>query len=175
MQRGSTVIVFLAFFLLAASVAQARDEVAFSLGPFDLLGESRSLLEVGAGRFDIGDGDSTEAVKVEGRLGRKLSFVGPALGGVANRDGGVFGYVGAYIDIAVGRFTFTPLGGFGLYRRGDSKDLGGPFIFRSSISIVYRLSERFGIGASLGHVSNGKLYSRNPGQDDFMVSLIWRF
>ncbi len=175
MHRCLIFVVLLVGFSMNSAVAHAREEIVYSLGPFDVLGDTRSVLEIGGGRFDVGDGDSTGAAKIEGRLGRKYSFVGPALGAVANRDGGVFGYVGAYVDIAVGRFILTPLGGIGAYHRGNSKDLGGFFIFRSSFSIVYHVTERLGIGATIGHVSNARIYRRNPGQDDFIVSLVVRF
>ncbi len=170
--------ILIALFILAggsAAAAQSEPEVVRSFGAFDVLGDSRNVLEVGVGFFDIADRHSVEAVKIEGRLGRKLSFVGPALGVVANREGGVFGYMGAYVDIAVGRFTLTPLGGIGAYHKGDSKDLGGFFIFRSGLSVAYRLSERLGIGAAWGHVSNARIYNSNPGQDDLFVTLQWRF
>ena len=101
-------LVLLSGLLLSALVTRADaapaepDEVtAFArLGPIVLHGSERDALTTGAGAFDIGASHTSPAANIEYRFGRKLFFIGPSYGLVANTDGGLVGYVNAYIDLS---------------------------------------------------------------------------
>lgn len=97
-------------------------------------------------------------------------FLGPAIGLMANTDGGVFGYGGLYADIAYGNFIVTPLAGFGGYREGDSTDLGGVFQFRLSIGVSYQFENRHRLGLNLAHVSNATIHEINPGEEELYLT-----
>lgn len=163
--------------LSVGSQARGEEEVFGRLGPLGVLGDGDGTLEFGGGIFnyDNGDAGTSAAVKLEYRFGRKLGFVGPALGIVANDDGGVIGYGGLYADLALWRLVLTPLFGVGAYHEGSGKDLGGTLEFRSSLGLFYALPKGGRIGASAAHVSNADLHDENPGENDFFLSYVFTF
>ncbi len=163
-----------ALFLWAASCMPAAAESGgASLGPFEVLGGGTHYLDVGAGYFNVRNhfDKRSPAGRIELRIGKKIAFVGPAAGLVANDDGARYGYTGIYADFAYGNFVLTPLLAIGAYHRGNSVDLGGPFEFRESLELAYRLGGRFRAGISLAHISNANLYRVNPGQQDLLLTL----
>ncbi len=89
--------------------------------PLQVIADEPSYIDLAAGAFDI-QGHRELPMAPEGRgefrFGRKLFYVGPAAGVLANTQGGVFGYAGFYADFAWDRFVLTPLGAIGAYHRG---------------------------------------------------------
>ena len=146
-----------------------------------LVGDGPHRLVVGAGVFDAFDegessasieGDRTAAIQVDVRSGRKLFGLGPAAGVLANHNGGTYAFGGLYADIAVGPYiVITPLVGGGAYFRNNSKDMGGPFAVRTELAIGAVRDDGIWVGFRWGHISNGEIYSQNPSQEDFMITL----
>ena len=155
---------------LAAGTATAEEPagVFAEFGGVALRGQAPHYAEFGAGVFDLADEDSA-AGRIELRGGKKVWFLGPAIGLLANTDGGVFGYGGVYADIAYGSFVLTPLFALGGYARGDGPDLGGVFQFRSSIGVSYEFTSKARLGLSFAHISNAGLYDENPGAEEIYV------
>jgi lipid A 3-O-deacylase len=170
----------LAYSLLAAyialpaattAVAEERPITPFlELGPVVLHGSEADLLMLGLGAFDPFDNGSAPAATLEYRLGRKLFFIGPAVGGMANTDGGLFGYFGLYFDLSAGPFYFTGQLATGAYHEGDSRDLGGVFQFRQSIDLAYRFANGHRLGARVAHISNADIHDRNPGEEEYYLT-----
>lgn len=154
------------------SHAAESDEVYGTLGPINVLGSGPHRLEAGAGIFGFyNDIDKRSFYsRLEFRAGRKAAFVGPAAGLIANSEGGRYGYAGIYADFAYDKLVVTPVLAVGIYRRGNSVDLGGPYQFRESIEFAYPIAGRWRAGISLAHISNAGIYRENPGQIDFSVS-----
>ncbi len=145
-------------------------------GPVEVLGDSADLLSIGLGGFNIDNGRSSPAGRLEWRFGRKLFFVGPALGVLANLDGGVFGYGGLYADVLFfRRLVFTPLLAAGGYHEGGSKDLGGTFQFRSALELAWRRDDGIRVGVQYAHISNANIYDRNPGEEDLFLTFAFPF
>lgn len=167
----------LCLLFFAGSPARGEGRPFARLGAVKVLGDTGDALELGGGvfNFDNGEAGSSAAVKLEYRFGRKLGFVGPALGVVANGDSGLLGYGGLYGDIALGRLVLTPLFGVGAYHDGAGKDLGGTLEFRSSLGLYYLLPNQGRVGVSAAHVSNADLHDKNPGENDFFVSYVFSF
>ena len=144
-----------------------------AIGPLQLAGDEPSYLDLGAGAFNI-QNHSRSSTAGEGRLefryGRKLFYLGPALGLLGNAQGGVFGYAGLYADLTFGRFVLTPLGAIGGYRRGGSEDLGGTFQFRLSANLAYELDDHSRVGVQFAHISNADIHNRNPGDNELLVT-----
>lgn len=161
-------------FLWTASGSPAAEQGAVfgRIGPVEVLGDSRHYIDAGAGVFDFQDKDDkiSAAGRFELRIGKKFHFVGPAIGLLANTDGGVYGYAGIYADFVYGRFVLTPVLSIGGYRQGNSMDLGGVFEFRESLGLAYRIDGRSRIGIEIAHVSNANIYSVNPGENDIMAT-----
>jgi len=161
-------------------VASGRDSVAndLSLGPASILGDEPNYLEIGVGVFDAleeGRGSASGAFLGELRYGRKLFYIGPAIGLMANNDGGVFGYGGFYADARLGHFVVTPLLGLGGYKRGGSKDLGGIFQFRVSLGIAYEMESGMRLGFRAAHISNASIHDHNPGEEEFLLTFALPF
>jgi lipid A 3-O-deacylase len=154
-------------------LGDTRSAEPIRIGGIELLGTGPSYIDLAAGVFDAlgeGAGQAAAAGRIELRWGEKLFFVGPALGLMANTDGGVFGYAGLYADIAYGNFIITPLGGIGAYDRGHGKDLGGTFQFRIGIGLAYEFEDRSRLGLRVDHISNAHLHDRNPGEEEILMS-----
>jgi len=76
----------------------------------------------------------------------------------------VFGYAGFRSDFNVTqKWRLTPGFAVGAYNRRGDIDLGGPVEFRSSLDISRAVSDTMRIGVALFHISNARLYDRNPG------------
>jgi lipid A 3-O-deacylase len=161
--------------LLAPGAAAAQDEVDYlRWGGLSLRGAAPNYLDIGAGVFDFRAPFDASRRSAAGRLevrgGNKLWFLGPAIGLMANTDGGVFGYGGVYADVAFGNLVMTPLAAFGGYRQGDSSDLGGIFQFRLSLGLSYTFANRHRLGVNFAHISNRSIYDRNPGEEELYLT-----
>jgi hypothetical protein len=151
--------------------AEPSDAPFAQLGPVVVEGSEPSLLQLGLGTFDVTSEDAAPAANLEYRLGRKLGFIGPALGLMANGDGGVYGYVGLYADLALGPAHLVPLLAAGAYHEGAGKDLGGVFEFRESVDLAYSFDRGMRLGLRVAHMSNAGINDRNPGVEEIMMVL----
>jgi lipid A 3-O-deacylase len=167
-----------ALFCLLA-VASAPDPVradgpgttAFAhLGPIVVHGNEADNLLLGAGVFDLRRRDRSGAGTIEYRFGRKVFVVGFTLGLMANTDGGLFGYVGAYGDLSYKKIYLTPQLAMGGYHEGDSQDLGGVFQFRESLDIAWRFDNGHRVGIRAAHISNANIHDINPGEEELLLT-----
>lgn len=158
---------------IAPACGEEPRDVFGRLGPIEVLGDSASYADLGIGAFDVfgeGDGRTSGAAQIQLRWGRKLFFVGPAIGLMANTDEGMYGYGGIYADLAYGSVVFTPLLGLGGYAKGESKDLAGVFQFRIETGIAYEFAGGKRIGARIAHISNAGIHDFNPGEEELYLT-----
>jgi lipid A 3-O-deacylase len=158
---------------LAVAHAEERPTTPyFTLGPVVVHGNEADALTLGLGVFDPFKKahDKAPAATLEYRLGRKLLVIGPAIGGMANTDGGLFGYFGLYGDISVGKVYFTPQLALGAYHRGNSRDLGGVFQFRETVEFSYRFDNGQRLGVRVAHISNAHIHDYNPGEEEYYLT-----
>lgn len=168
---NAVMLAALVLFVFRPATASAEDSPrVFAFGGLELLGHAPHYLDVGFGAFDLFKRDpsskTSAAGRVELRSGERLLGVGPALGVLANTDGGLYGYAAAHADLKYGNLVFTPLAGLGAYRQGDSTDLGGVFQFRLAFTVSYQFSNQSRLGLSIAHISNAGLHDGNPGEDE---------
>lgn len=140
-----------------------------NLGPIVIHGNEADNLLLGVGAFDLRD-ETKPAGTIEYRFGRKVFVVGLSLGLVANTNGGLYGYVGAYADLSYGKFYFTPQLAMGGYGEGNSSDLGGVFQFRESIDLAYRFDNGHRLGVRAAHISNADIHPHNPGEEEILLT-----
>ncbi len=129
-------------------------------------------LSVGAGSFNFGHTHPSGGVGLEYRLesrtwrpsaSARFALV-PAFGLVGTSKDAVFVYAGLRTDLDLTqRWRLTPGFAVGAYDRNGDIDLGGPVEFRSSVDISRALGETMRIGLTVYHISNARLYDRNPG------------
>jgi len=163
-----------AVFLWSACLSWAADDgsVYATIGSLELLGSGPHHLDLGFGLANINRPQRLRSAgKIELRAGKKIAFVGPAVGLFITNEGFSYGYAGIYADLRYGRFLLTPLVAAGICHEGDGIDLGGPIEFRESLEIAYRVDERWLVGLSLAHISNGQVYEHNPGQNDILLTI----
>lgn len=140
-------------------------------GGTHLVGDGPHYLNLAVGSFEaFDDRDDALAGQVEFRFGRKLLYLGPLFGVLANADGGAIGYAGIYLDLALGNFILSPQTGVGAYEKGNSKDLGGTFEFISGLGLSYQFADRSRLGFRYEHISNLNLNNINPGADLLLLN-----
>lgn len=154
----------------APVVPEQETTILYEIGGMAIHGNDVDALVMGLGIFDVADNETSAAATLEYRFGCKLSSIGPAIGAMANSDGGMFGYFGIYSDLSFGDVFLTPLLGMGAYREGDSRDLGGVFQFRQSVDVAYRFENSHRLGARVTHVSNAGIYDSNPGEEEVYLT-----
>lgn len=173
MRFSTCIVLSFAFAFFSNAVAHAQSSTSdLSVGPARLLGNEPSYLDLGAGAFDItGHHDDTAAEgRVEFRYGKKLLYIGPAIGVLANTRGGVFGYGGFYADLALGPFVLTPLAAVGGYHQGGGEDLGSIFQFRLSANLSYQFDNQSRVGVQFAHISNAGIRQVNPGDNELLLT-----
>jgi lipid A 3-O-deacylase len=132
--------------------------------------EPRSLA-VGFGMFNFNKSETTLEGGVEYRHPTGVWKLAAAGGLYANAEGAVWGFGGLRRDFRLAdRWWVTPGFGVALYSTGDSKNLGGPVEFRSSLELARELGSRNRIALVIYHLSNAGLYTLNPGSNSLIVT-----
>ena len=151
---------------LALSVApdpvRARDTQAQHAGSFS----------VGVGTFNMGHSHPSDGLGLEYRLesrswkpraSGRMALI-PTFGITGTSKEAFFAYAGFRTDLDVTRrWRLTPGFAVGAYDRKGDIDLGGPIEFRSSLDVSSAIRNGMRVGFTLYHVSNARLYDRNPG------------
>lgn len=153
----------------AARAEPPARSVFAEVGPFTILGSGADALSLGLGAFDLSVDEMSAAGTVEYRFGRKLWFIGPALGLVANTDGGVVGYGGVYMDVAHGPLHFTPVLGIAGVHEGGGRNLGSRFLFRAQGDLTWRFADDSRVGLRFAHISNANTNDPNPGEEELFL------
>lgn len=159
-----SIIVFLAlsFVLTEASAAENNDN-----SPVHLL-----VLSAG----NIGIMDDLEEPSIAGIDYRMLPFskwyLIPAIGFVYKDGGAKYAYIGISYDYWLSdNWVLVPSYGVGLYHKDKEVDLGGELEFRTGLEISHRFDNDYRLGLTIFHLSNGKIYGRNPGTEALEVTL----
>ena len=139
-----------------------------------------------SGVFDPFVDETTLEIGSEFRFApRRFSFLPafvpdlvPTAGLMVRARGSLYVYGGFRADVPLDeRWTFSPGWAAGLFHRSPDFDLGGPLEFRTSLELAYRLSSGSRVGLCLYHLSNGGLFTRNPGSESLVVTYsagLWR-
>jgi lipid A 3-O-deacylase len=111
------------------------------------------------------EGEKRSAVlDLEYRLSPWSYGVGPVIGVSASSDGSSFLRAGLSRDFPFGeRWNANITIAGGAYQRGNGKDLGRGFEFRSAIDVSYEARPGMRFGAALAHLSNAGISEQNPG------------
>lgn len=175
MRHGIITLLTLVLMLTPATIVTAIEapDIYNGKGNWQIYGDSPHYLDFGLGLFDAGwsDRENIPAARIEWRIGKKLGFIGPAIGFLANEDGGYFGYGGLYADIAYKKFVITPFLAAGAYEDGSGKDLGGTFQFRTALSLSYQFDSLVRLNLQLAHISNADIHDQNPGEEEIFLGL----
>ena len=154
-------------------MALAGVVAAGSIRAQDLQRPRAGSINLGVGSFNMGHSKGSAGVGLEYRFdsrawtpreGGRFSLI-PVLGMTASSKNALFGYTGLRSDFNVTQnWRLTPGFAVGIYARNGDINLGGPMEFRSSLDISRALGRRgTRAGVTLYHISNARLYDRNPG------------
>lgn len=96
----------------------------------------------------------------------------PEFGVLATKDSDVYVWGGLrYFWDLSDRWYLAPHTAVGLYEPEGGADLGGPVEFRSGLELGYRFSPNVRLGIDYSHLSNSRIYDRNPGLEDLVFNL----
>ena len=161
MRIGRTILIALALSFAGIAV-RAGDTRSPHAGSFS----------IGVGTFNMGHSHSSGGVGLEYRLESRpwkpgeqgrLSLI-PTFGITGTSKEAFFAYAGFRTDLDITRrWRLTPGFAVGAYDRNGDIDLGGPIEFRSSLDVSSALRNGVRVGVTLYHVSNARLYDKNPG------------
>lgn len=128
-------------------------------------------LRVSTGVTDFGRGHETVEVGIEHRFATDWCLgLGPHVGAFVTLDESFFLYAGTDQRINLGRFWFIDTGtSVGFYEKGDGKDIGGEFEFRTGIAVGRRLRDGSRLSFGFFHMSNSSYYRRNPGMNSLLL------
>ncbi|MDE2978027.1 MAG: acyloxyacyl hydrolase [Acidobacteriota bacterium] len=128
-------------------------------------------LRVSTGVTDFGRGHETVEVGIEHRFATDWCLgLGPHVGAFVTLDESFFLYAGTDQRINLGRFWFIDTGtSAGFYEKGDGKDIGGEFEFRTGIAVGRRLRDGSRLSFGFFHMSNSSYYRRNPGMNSLLL------
>jgi lipid A 3-O-deacylase len=160
--RARTIVVMILALAFAAGRVRAEDAPRPHAGSFS----------VGLGTFNTGHSRTSDGFGLEYRLTSRAwrpretgAFsLYPAFGITGSSKDALLAYAGLRSDLDItSRWRLTPGFAVGLYQGNGDIDLGGPVEFRSSLDISRALARGPRLGIELYHVSNARLYDRNPG------------
>ena len=143
-----------------------------------LMPSGAPYLSVGAGAFNLvgavddgGYNHTPAEFDAEYQSGFRLYGIGYILGLLANTDSGVDGYGGLYADLALTpHWILTPEAAVSGYSQGNSKNMGSNFLFRLELGLAYQMDDGGRLGLKIAHLSNGDLYTSNPGENELLVT-----
>jgi len=162
--KSTTIHSLLALLLLATAAPAWADETPPE--------EPRWTVAVGA--FDVDSRDVRVQADLEYRFRPfsigKVELV-PAIGTASTEDGSAWVYGAVRYDFRITeRWRFTPFTGISLYEPGGGKELGGAIEFRSGAELSYRVANGDRVGVMFYHLSNARIYDRNPGANSLVLT-----
>ena len=130
-------------------------------------------LMVGLGIFDVDKTHLRPLIQLEYRWdvwSSKYFHVRPLVAYFVTTDKNMFLCVGIAFDLFFGKkIVFTPSFAPGLYYHGNGKNLGFPINFRSAGELSYVFHNLGRLGAQFNHISNARMFWRNPGADSLVI------
>ena len=152
-----TFLFTLVFLVAPAKANEVETDISFFTGTFDVIDKE-------------GD-DQTSLFGVEHKnpsLFRDtlLGKFKPITGGFITGDSSIYFYTGVEAQYGIGPLKILPSFTPGYYEKGDGKDLGSIFEFKSEIKIGLEIFEDSKLSYSYSHISNNDWGDTNPGTDN---------
>ena len=156
--QGWAAALFAAAMLLsAAAQAQSKDP-------------DPDYLVFGAGAYEIERPDHEAQLRAEYRFSERLWYLKPMVGVLITNEKTLIGYAGVRIDMYLARhWILTPSFAFAGFNRGDGRDLGSAFEFKSGLELDYRMDDHTRIGIAFDHISNAGITKTNPGANSALL------
>jgi len=153
--------------LALVAVLSAALSAGWSIGrPTPARAGEPDFFAFSAGGFDVNDDETAADFRVEYRSDMRFWKLVPFIGLAGTSDAAVYGYAGLGTDIFLGRrVVLQPNAAFVGYHKGNGKDLGGEFQFRTGGEIAWRFDDWSRLAIAFHHISNAGIYDANPGTE----------
>ena len=144
-------------------------------------GENTNKFNVYSGMFDFSDAGAKSALvgfqHQNEDLNRDFSLgnLSPITGAFMTEVSSAFIYTGVQAQYNLGKINFNPSFAPGLYSKGDGKDLGHIFEFKTELQISVDFASNSQLGFSYNHLSNAGLGGNNPGANSYMFNFFKSF
>ena len=99
----------------------------------------------------------------------------PVTGGFITGKSSVYLYTGIEGQYGIGPLKILPSFTPGYYEKGDGKDLGSIFEFKSEIKVGLEIFENSKLSYSYSHISNNDWGDTNPGTDNQHITFSKNF
>ncbi len=128
------------------------------------------LLSVGGGMYDFLHNNKAVEGRAEYDFAHGFYFVKPMVGVFGTNKKSAFAYAGFILDLHFGRhFVLVPNAAVGYYHRGNGKNLGEAFEFKTGARFDYRFEDASRIGIAFDHISNAGISKTNPGEENILL------
>ena len=135
------------------------------------------------GTFDVIDkegDDQTTLFGIEHRnpnLFRNtfLGKIAPVSGAFVTGKNSLYFYTGIEGQYNLGPMNISPSFTPGYYEKGNGKDLGSPFEFKSEVKVGFDILNNSILGYSYSHISNNDWGDKNPGTDNQQLTFSSKF
>ncbi len=145
--------------------------------------ESKSEVSFYTGTFDVIDKEGDDQTSLFGVEHKnpdlfRDTFLGkfkPITGGFITGDSSIYLYTGIEGQYGLGPLKILPSFSPGYYEKGDGKDLGSVFEFKSEIKFGLDVFDNSKLSYSYSHISNNDWGDNNPGTDNQQISFSRNF
>jgi lipid A 3-O-deacylase len=124
------------------------------------------LLGFSAGAVGIKDSVQFSFFSLAYTFNKRFWALAPHLGLIVTTQTALYAYAGLGLELCPApRWMIIPRLSAGYYHDFGNQDLGNSLEFFSSLEMAYRLQDQSRLGLVLGHMSNARLGSENPGTE----------
>jgi lipid A 3-O-deacylase len=128
------------------------------------------LIALGVGGYDFDHSQPAAEFRGEYRFASGFYFIKPLVGELVTTRGSQMAYAGLRADfIFADHYVVMPDAAFGFWSRGDGKNLGSWFEFKTGAEFAYRFDNAWRVGLAFDHISNAGLTRRNPGTENLLL------
>ena len=164
--KGLLLILILFYSVNSVKADDGNNDISFYTGTFDLIDKE-------------GD-DQTTLFGIEHKnpnLFRNtiLGKFKPVSGAFMTGKSSVYLYTGIEAQYGIGPLKILPSFAPGYYEKGDGKDLGSIFEFKSEVKVGLEVFENSQLSYSYSHISNYDLGDTNPGTDNQQITFSKNF
>lgn len=155
------VLVFLISFLTSLSYAQG-------------LVLSSGILDYSDGQQRTGFVEATYTFKNNDNESIFGKFT-PITGAMITQNNATMLYTGIEGNFSIGKLFINPSFSPGYYDKGNGKDLGSHFEFKSQINLGWNFANSSNAGLSYSHISNADVGLRNPGANNIAFTFFRQY
>lgn len=138
----------------------------WAMGSSPVRAEEPDFFVFSTGVYDANDDQTAAEFRVEYRSDLRFWKLMPFVGLAGTNDAAIYGYAGLGLDIYLtNRVVIQPNAAFVGYHKGDGKNLGGEFQFRTGGELAWRFGDWSRLAIGFHHISNAGIYDDNPGTE----------